>query len=403
MGALTIASVSTFTSCKDYDDDINMNTSQIKDLQEQLKTLQTALDQAKNDATTAHANFATKADLNSLQTEVANLVTAEKLQKAIDDLNAIIAGKADKADLEKLAGRIDAIDASLNTIGTTLKTLDGAVTAAKTNLDTQKETLDKLTEKIGSLESKKVDLEAYNTKIAELQKEIDDAKAAAGDVTEIKQLKETMEAISKKVDKVAAEANVLTVMIAKQLKSLVLKPDFYWEGLEGIEAPWAEPATYTFGDKTEFNYKVSTAVGFKTIKATVNDKVPDRPGEKVYLQNGAIAKYHMNPSTASLEGAQFSFFTNLAEVYTRSGDETIAIPKEVKYVANGKNTVVDGILSVPFTINTQKVNALFTEWAKGKDSNGNPITDPVIPNNGWEDLEDDQAYGECKLNCVKLQ
>ena len=60
MGALTIASVSTFTSCKDYDDDINMNTSQIKDLQEQLKTLQTALDQAKNDATTAHANFATK-------------------------------------------------------------------------------------------------------------------------------------------------------------------------------------------------------------------------------------------------------------------------------------------------------------------------------------------------------
>lgn len=206
------------------------------------------------------------------------------------------------------------------------------MTAAQTNLDTQKETLDKLTEKIGSLETqlgKKVDLEAYNAKIAELQKEIDDAKAAAGDVTEIKQLKDKMEAISKKVDKVAADANVLTVMIAKQLKSLVLKPDFYWEGLEGIEAPWAEPVTYTFGDKTEFNYKVSTAVGFKTIKATVNDKVPDRPGEIVYLQNGAIAKYHMNPSTASLEGAQFSFFTNLAEVYTRSGDETIATPKRL--------------------------------------------------------------------------
>ena len=264
MGALTIASVSTFTSCKDYDDDINMNTSQIKDLQEQLKTLQTALDQAKNDATTAHANFATKQDLNSLQTEVAKLVTAEKLQKAIDDLNDIIAGKADKAELEKLAGRIDAIDGSLNTIGTTLNTLQGAVDAATTNLETQGETLDRLTEKIGSLESKKVDLETYTAKIADLQREIDNAKAAAGDVTEINKLKDAMEAISKKVDKVAADANVLTVMIAKQLKSLVLKPDFYWEGLEGIEAPWAEPATYTFGDKTEFNYKVSTAVGFKT-------------------------------------------------------------------------------------------------------------------------------------------
>ncbi len=405
MGALTIASTSTFTSCKDYDDDINMNASQIKDLQEQLKTLQTALDQAKNDATTAHANFATKADLNSLQTEVAKLVTAEKLQKAIDDLNAIIAGKADKADLEKLAGDIDAIDASLNKIGTTLKTLDGAVTAAQKNLDAQKETLDKLTEKIGSLETQlgqKVDLEAYNTKIAQLQKEIDEAKAAAGDVTEINKLKETMETISKKVDKVAADANVLTVMVAKQLKSLVLKPDFYWEGLEGIEAPWAEPATYTFGDKTVFNYKVPTAKGYETIKATVNDKVPAEPGEKVYLQNGAIAKYHMNPSTASLEGAQFSFFTNLAEVYTRSGEETIATPKEAKYVANGKNTVVDGILSVPFTINAKKVNALFTEWAKGKDSNGNQITDPVIPNNGWEDEEDNQAYGS-KLPFIALQ
>ena len=405
MGALTIASVSTFTSCKDYDDDINMNTSQIKDLQEQLKTLQTALDQAKNDATTAHANFATKADLNSLQTEVAKLVTAEKLQAAIDDLNAIIAGKADKADLEKLAGRIDAIDSSLNKIGTTLNTLDGAVTAAQKNLETQGETLGKLKEKIGSLETqlgKKVDLEAYNAKIAELQQGIDDAKAAAGDVTEIQKLKETMEAISKKVDKVAADANVITVMVAKQLKSLVLKPDFYWEGLEGIEAPWAEPATYTFGDKTEFNYKVSTAVGFKTIKATVNDKVPATAGEKVYLQNGAIAKYHMNPSTASLEGAQFSFFTNLAEVYTRSGDETIATPKEAKYVANGKNTVVDGILSVPFTINTKKVNDLFAQWAKGKDSNGNQITDPVIPNNGWEDAEDNQAYGS-KLPFIALQ
>ena len=46
-----------------------------------------------------------------------------------------------------------------------------------------------------------------------------------GKLQEKKQLKDKMEAISKKVDKVAADANVLTVMIAKQLKSLVLKPD----------------------------------------------------------------------------------------------------------------------------------------------------------------------------------
>ena len=39
MGAFFIAAVSSFVSCKDYDDDINKNASDIAALQSQLKTL----------------------------------------------------------------------------------------------------------------------------------------------------------------------------------------------------------------------------------------------------------------------------------------------------------------------------------------------------------------------------
>jgi len=44
MGALTIASVSTFTSCKDYDDDISSLQSQIDKLNEMVSQIQGQID-----------------------------------------------------------------------------------------------------------------------------------------------------------------------------------------------------------------------------------------------------------------------------------------------------------------------------------------------------------------------
>ena len=43
MGALTIASVSTFTSCKDYDDDISGLQKQIDDLNKIVKEIQSQI------------------------------------------------------------------------------------------------------------------------------------------------------------------------------------------------------------------------------------------------------------------------------------------------------------------------------------------------------------------------
>ena len=58
MGAMAIASVGMFTSCKDYDDDINNLQKQIdgitaQNLQSQLTTLQNALSTAQSAADAA--------------------------------------------------------------------------------------------------------------------------------------------------------------------------------------------------------------------------------------------------------------------------------------------------------------------------------------------------------------
>ena len=78
MGALTIASVSTFTSCKDYDDDIS-------NLQGQIDKLATA-DQLKQKVEELQALISSnKSDINSLQTELAKKTTLEEVKAVLAD------------------------------------------------------------------------------------------------------------------------------------------------------------------------------------------------------------------------------------------------------------------------------------------------------------------------------
>ena len=59
MGALFVASMSTFTSCKDYDDDINSNKSDIAALQSQVTALETAKTNLESQLSTLTAASAT--------------------------------------------------------------------------------------------------------------------------------------------------------------------------------------------------------------------------------------------------------------------------------------------------------------------------------------------------------
>ena len=80
--------------------------------------------------------------------------------------------------------------------------------------------------------------------------------------------------------------------------------------------------------------------------------------DSVELSKGGIAKYHYNPSTANLEGYEFSFFENDAEVYTRAAGAIAATPRKDGITAE------NGVLTVPFDVKGGTLLSMFQAWAK---------------------------------------
>ena len=148
MVAMLVASVSMFVSCKDYDDDIKKNSDAISSLQQTLNNLQSALDQAKSDAATAHATFATKVELGqvdtavkALQEEIKALATKTALEDAIAKVSEAIGKNATKEELAELSSMVAAINTDLDAIGEWQKTTDDAIKTANENIGKQEEAL----------------------------------------------------------------------------------------------------------------------------------------------------------------------------------------------------------------------------------------------------------------------
>lgn len=225
----TITAIGTFVSCKDYDDDISTNTNAITALQEQLTKLQTALDDAKKDAETAHANFATKQEAKDAAAEAAATAKAEAIQEAIDQCTELINGKASQEDLNNLATRVASIEETLNSLPKNIATVDD-VNAAKENLQSQLDALEYLKEILPegtTITDKFGDIEALKETINETVMNVD-----GKDVTG---LKEIMTAINNKVNSFSADVNVIQYLVSKRLTSLVFAPDTYVDGIECIK------------------------------------------------------------------------------------------------------------------------------------------------------------------------
>lgn len=335
IGLLAVGATGTVTSCKDYDDDINTNKTAISDLQKQLATLQSALDQAKADATTAHANFATKGDIKDLQTEMAKLATADALQKAIDDLTKLINGKVDQsaydAKVKEIETAIDGIDSNLNTLGTSLKDLKTAQEAADKNIELQKTALDNLTKALNG----KADQQALQDSVAKLQDEI---KSISGtNATSLDELKKKMDELNKKVDAFGTQINVLTVFVKHALASLTFIPDYFTEGIEAALVPAYEGAYNTTSDN-------------KTFAKAGNDKD--------LLSGYGIARYNVSPTSVDLVGSKADFFSLASTVLTRSGANLISPVNTVLTDSVVKANYKDGVLTVPFKADFATIQAL---------------------------------------------
>ena len=578
MVAMLVASVSMFVSCKDYDDDIKKNSDAISSLQQTLNNLQSALDQAKSDAATAHATFATKVELGqvdaavkALQEEIKTLATKKALEDAIAEVNAAIAKGATKEELEELSKTLAAVDEKLAGDLTAYKeTTDAAIETANKNIAKQEEALaalaalvatkadktaveeavkaleaaikagddknaaaitalktalekaisegdaankaliDALTEVVGTkadataLAAAVEKLEAAIAKLAtetttalgtkadktalEALKTLVNAKAditsvealstaltdqitaavdrlaavektleEAGDIKDVKEaMKEADDAIRKEV---GDRINLLQLFVNKRITSVVLKPNFYWEGLEAVELPFANSLTfhpvskdYTFTYAVKDPVKGNTNITVKvenvmtaqlekarkvnnkdvsyvvlegsngetiTNNAAVIAKIWDNEGKSldnatiinkvntalnaqnitfdglknVNLEEAAVATYHINPATAELEGVKIGFVDNIVPTYTRAAGEKSAgigaYAVDGTYTAGGEvNTFENGILTVPFKVDYDKVLAYFQNWTLAKTDQ---VGKNAAGNNVWAGEPSNQA------------
>lgn len=241
-GALALSTV-TYVGCKDYDDDITEINANADGLSKQLEALQTALGQA-NAAAKAAADDA-KAALDkanqaeaaaALAKEAAANAKAEAIQAAIDQLKPLIDGKASQEDLAKLAGRIEAIEKSLNNIDLT------DVNKQLGELKEQVKALETIKNQIKALEAFKTALE--NAKIT------DRLGAVESSVKELKTLESSVKANTKSIEAIQAElkgisakissavsnaVNTIAATMTNRLSSVTLIPDLYVDGIPTIE------------------------------------------------------------------------------------------------------------------------------------------------------------------------
>ena len=171
MGTLTVASMSTFTSCKDYDDDIS-------NLQGQIDKLATADQLSQKVAELQALISSNKSDISSLQSELAKKTT-------LDEVKAVLANYATKE-------YVDGADATLQAAIKALETgkvaeLEAAVKAAQAAADKAAEDAKAANAEI--LETlKTLATKAEVTEVQEAAKAANDAIAALqnGDVATLK-------------------------------------------------------------------------------------------------------------------------------------------------------------------------------------------------------------------------
>ena len=380
MGAMVVASVSMFTSCKDYDDDINKLQSQIdaitaQNLQTQLNTLQSALASAQSTADAAKAaaaeaataakkaqetgDAAAKDAADAATVAVATAAAAsqdvEDLQKAIADVQALLDGKVSKDDLSaaitEVEKKIVAINENLLTLDDVKKLLEDegfASAAVVKDIESQIEALQAFQKKVEDLKldaswKKKVD-----DAVASLTQIKKDIEANTKSIADIKKLAEQA---SKDASGVSDSINKLNVFVKRLLTSLNLTPSKFYGGIEGTDIFSYQAKKETMYDK--WHYFMNSG--------------------KMDLSEIGLVDYHVSPANVDLTNFDVKFFTRTSEIIEPAGKEKTRAASDngrVKALYGTTDLIMEqkdakgnmlywnpktGILTVPFTAEASKI------------------------------------------------
>ena len=252
MGAFFIASMSMFTSCKDYDDDINAVQTDVNALKKQVADLETARTNILSQIQTLNSQLALKLDkgnsvsnnaaeieaminnktaqlqslIDNLSAQFASYATLAQLDKAIADAKALAdqsyVSKADFEKLQELVAAIEKIDpallnqalADIQGLKTSATEAAAGLEAANAQLAEQKALIEALQKTVEDIvkDPSTVDLSAY-LKIADISKYL-------GDYATTAQLNEKIQAIAATIPSEEAIKNAVLASLETKLNSI---------------------------------------------------------------------------------------------------------------------------------------------------------------------------------------
>ncbi len=305
LASLTLASTSTFVSCKDYDDDINDVNKRVDDLaamkttlatvEQTVKDLSAQLEDAKAKATAAVGEEQTRAKA----AEAALAARLETLEAARTELQNLIDQKVDKSEFnEKIQDVYAKLESVQTDLGNALTSIDTLKDGLKNEEIARKAAIEDLQQQINAL-----------NKIGDPTKIVADLEALKENIGTVKiaELKKMLEEASNKVNDALAEINNLNVLIKQALRGLVFVPQSYYWGIEAQEILTLKYDSYSLPE-TDYS-KSEVEKGHVRYTSTAKEKVLD-----------FVAKYHMNPSSANV--ADFKDVKVLSDdkAYTRTAE-----------------------------------------------------------------------------------
>ena len=287
MGALFVASMSTFTSCKDYDDDINSNKSDIAALQSQVTALETAKTNLESQLSTLTAASATHetqaahaADIAALQTKIDNINTA------IQGCNDAISGNAVKIDT--LAARILSISTDLNRLNATLNDPTTGWKAVDDNLQSQ---INANNTYIAILKSFGANATSAQDSINKLNATLKSTAAMAeANKTVLDSLKSAMATANTSVNKISTRLNILEVYVEKAITSIVAEPKAYYQMIAAVDA---------------YGYTVDSLVMTPATNVADGADAFAAASQKTTFVPDFLAYYNINPTSSDINKYNF--------------------------------------------------------------------------------------------------
>ena len=314
MGTLTVASMSTFTSCKDYDDDISNLQGQIDklatadQLSQKVAELQALISSNKSDITSLQSELAKKTTLDEVKAVLADYATkqyvndADKtLQDAIDALKTGDIAKlkedvvkaqaaADKAAADAEKAKAEIVE-TLKTLATKTELKDAADAAQKAiealeskNAEDLKKAQDAITETLKSYATKS-DVEEGDKKTLESLAET--IKNASDALKQANANKATLDAVAESLGKGYSKENTVADAI-KAIQAQIGTPN---KELGTLDLRLAAIESVLNGVKDD-----DTKLGLATKVTNIENKLKDIIGEYTTMVTSVslVGSYHLN-------------------------------------------------------------------------------------------------------------